>query len=283
MEYLDDKNVDRIMRYFDDELPATERLAFEKELNENVALRAEVAFYRDMIQVVQAEGEAQTTDWLEEVNIDNIDQGIRQQLVGQNQQIVLGKKKGNQKIKVRQLNPLRRVFSIAASFLVLVISGTLFYANQNYSNTALANQQYLGADTPGTLSGSTGENTNFQRAITNFKKQTELDEVKSILQSITSTDANYIEAQYFLGHLFYQEKNYTTAIEKYELVLDNTNRPAYINGDKLQWNLLLARLAKGENVDATIDKLIKNGNLALQRKVQELQKMQESFWSQLVF
>lgn len=282
MEQSNNKNIDRIIRYFDGELSATERAAFEIALKNDVELYNEAKFYRDMIQVVQEEGAAQTEDWLTKVDVDNVNTAIRQRLILQDRQLSNNKKQANsKKATIRALQPLRRFLSIAASILLLVVAGIFFYANQNYSDTALANRQYLGADTSGTLSGNTAENMDFQRAITDFKNQTNLNNVKVMLQKISLGDENYIEAQYFLGHIFYQQKNYIQAIEKYELVLNSANRPAYINADKLRWNLLLARLVKGENIEVEIDNLIKNGSPTLQQKAKDLQKQQRSFWRRL--
>lgn len=273
-------NLDLISKYLDGELSETERSSFKEALKDADFLD-DAAFYKDMVEVVKETGAAEQEDFLKDVDINNINQDIRASLVAQNERLKK-QESGQQTATVRRLNPMRRMLSIAASVLVLVTAGTFWYANNNFSPTALSATNYLTADIPGTMSGNTTIEATLQEGLNAFWVDKNLATAKTAFAKISSGSPEFTEAQYFLGHIAFQEKEYPTAIEKYQTVINENPLPNYINRDKLAWNLLLARMGAGENIDTDLNQILENQNHALYPQAKQLQAQRNGFWGRLV-
>jgi len=278
-----DKNLDLITKYFDGELSVDEQKSFNEAMKDE-DFANEAAFYREMVSVVHEEGKQQEEALLADIDLDNINQDIRKELVAQNTRLSAKKVvEKPQTAKIRSLNPARRMLSIAASVLVLITAGTFFYANTNYSGTALSDSNYLTADIPGTMSGDNQQTANFQTGLNAFWVEKDLVSAKTNFEKITSENSEYPEAQYFLGHIAFQNKDFAQAKSNYQAALQADILPNYINREKLQWNLLLARLGNGEDIQADLDQLANDGNSGLQSQAQELTAKLNGFWGKLAF
>ena len=279
-------NLELITRYFDGELSEAEIKGFEKAMKEDQAFADEAAFYKDMISVVQESGTKQQTALLDDIDIDNINTDFRAKLVAQNERLTTTPKKAitpTPTAKVRQLNPLRRILSIAASVLALITAGTFWYANSNFSKPALSASNYMVADIPGTMGGDNQLTATFQKGLNTFWVKKDGAAAKADFAQITVDSPEYLEAQYFLGHIAFQEKDFIAAIDRYQTVLAEKNLPSYINRDKLTWNLLLARLGAGENIQTDLEQLIQDTNNPLNGQAKDLKKQLGGFWSKLTF
>ncbi len=282
MENLD-KNLDLITKYFDGELSEAEEKSFTEAMKDP-DFAEEAAFYKDMVSVVHAEGKLQEADFLADIDLDNINQDIRKDLVTQNERLTATKiVAAPTAAKVRTLNPIRRMLSIAASVLVLITAGTFWYANNNFSGAALSNNSYLTADIPGTMSGDNQQTADFQAGLSAFWVAKDLGKAESSFEKITAENLEYTEAQYFLGHIAFQKKDFAQAKSYYQTALKGDDLPSYINQEKLQWNLLLARLGNGEDIESDLDQLIANNNSPLQNQAKALKAEMNSFWKKLSF
>lgn len=269
-------NLDLITKHLDGELSGQEKQTFEKSLQQ-ADFAEEVAFYKEMVSVVQETGESEEEDFLKDIDLTNINSDIRADLVVQNERLK-NREISQPKATVRRLYPMRRMLSIAASILVLVAVGTFWYANTTYSTTALSATHYLTADIPGTMGGNDGVDANLQEGLNAFWVKKDLAAAKTAFAKISTESKEYTEAQYFLGHIAFQEKNYSVAKEKYQQVLATNSLPNYINRDKLNWNLLLARLGNGENIAGDLQQILDNENHPLYIQAKALQAQMDGFW-----
>ena len=281
-QIMEDKltNLDLITKYLDGELSEQEKQTFKDSLKDADFLE-ETAFYKDMTSVIQEDGATQQAALLNDIDITKINQDIRASLVAQNERLKQ-KESGQQTVTVRRLNPMRRILSIAASVLVLVTAGSFWYANSHFSPVALSTNNYLTADIPGTMSGNNTIDATLQVGLNAFWVNKDLTTAKTVFAKIPSGSPEFTEAQYFLGHIAFQEKEYTSAIEKYQAVIISNPLPSYINRDKLTWNVLLARMGAGENIDADLNQILENEEHVLYAQAKQLQAQRSGFWGRLV-
>lgn len=274
-------NLDLITKYLDGEIPEEALQAFNKAMEQEDFLE-EATFYQDMVTAVRSEGAKEQDKLLEEVDLSNINQDIRAKLVAQNKRLTQHKTGATGAAKVSRLVPIRRLLSLAASVLVLVVAG-FWYAKSNFSTTALSTNNYLAADIPGTMGGNNTTNVTFQEGLNAFWVQKDLATAKTIFEKIPSTNLEFVEAQYFLGHIAFKEQDYPKAIQQYQQVLSANQLPNFINRDKLTWNLLLARLGTGENIDTELTTILENENSPLYEQAKQLKAQMNSFWVNWVF
>jgi len=261
---MEDKynELDKIEQFFDGELSKEE---LEHALKDK-DVQEETQFFQAMTEVLAEDGKSQIKELLADVAIENVNPNLRAKLAAQNERLSAPKE-----AKVRQIRPMRRILAIAASILVLVVAGTLWFLNRSPSATLLAEQNYIVADLPGTMGGGVAEDEVFQQALNVFAAE-DWQVAQTALEEIPSTSAKYSEAQYFLGHIHFQQENFETAISNYQTALAAENLPNYINRDKLNWNLLLAKLGAGENIGDELDELIETANPPIDRMARELKE-----------
>lgn len=274
-------NLDLITKYLDGEISEEALQTFNKALEQEDFL-AEATFYQDMVTAVRSEGAKEQDNLLEKVDVSNINQGIRAKLIAQNKRLTQPEAAATGAAKVSRLVPIRRLLSLAASVLVLVVAG-FWYAQSNFSNEALSTNNYLVADIPGTMGGNNTADATFQEGLNAFWVQKDLATAKSIFEKIPSTNLDFISAQYFLGHIAFQEQDYPKAIQQYQQVLSANQLPNFINSDKLTWNLLLARLGAGENINTELTTILRNENSPLYEQARQLKAQMNGFWANWVF
>lgn len=257
-------NLDRLDQYFDEELSAAEIEKLNADLKDK-DFRRDALFFEVMVETLREEEEAKLDNLLEDIDIDNVDQDVKAEILArskrlQNQEIsepTLQKKPGE--VKIRTMRPMRRLIAIAASVLVLIMAGIFWWINRTTSPDRLISQNYFTSDTPGTLSSSGVEDEAFQAALKAFISDNDLATARNGFEQVTTANPKYIEAQYFLGQLNLQTGEYAAAVQNYERALEIGDLPNYIDADKLNWNLLLAKLGAGENIESELDILIKEG------------------------
>jgi tetratricopeptide (TPR) repeat protein len=217
------------------------------------------------------------------VDINAINPDIRAQLVAQNERLSNKKSTNPKEAKVRSLTAFRRVFAIAASLLLLISIAFFSYANLNFSQAALSAANYIEADLPGTLGVSDDQTALFQEGLNAYWTEKNYPKAAIAFSQITPESAEYVEAQYFLGHIAFKQKDFATAIQKYQLVLSNNQLAPYINRDKLTWSLLLARYANGENIQKDLATIKNNPTHPLNAAATQFLGQMNSFWTKFVF
>lgn len=265
------KNLDKLEQYFDGTLSETEMEALRKELKDK-DFRKDALFLNLMEEVLSEKEEARLDKMLEDVDTDEVNQDIRTEMAAMSKRLQTQKASPAQEVKIRTMRPMRRLLALAASLLVLVVAGILWRTNRSYNPNELIAQSYYAADVPGSLSGGAVEDEAFQAALAAFVTNNDWATARAGFEQIANTNSKYGEAQYFLGHINLQEAQFEIAIENYQNALASENLPNYINQNKLNWNLLLARLGSGEDIRSDLDRLIEAQNPPYNQKAINLKK-----------
>ena len=130
---------EKIDTYIAGKMPPEERTTFEQQMKTDVALEQEVKAHvaeREAIKLLLQEDFKQSiAQWRSE--------GVAEK---EEAKVVT--------MKPARSRSFRRVLTLAASFLVLVVAGLGFFAQSNYSDQALINANYLTADSAGDKSGA---------------------------------------------------------------------------------------------------------------------------------
>ncbi|MEN0050250.1 MAG: hypothetical protein AAF806_24505, partial [Bacteroidota bacterium] len=230
--------------------------------------KQDALFFQAMVDVLKEDGTQQRTDLLKDVDTKTIDADLRAKLVAQNKRLAPSAAQPKQEAKVRQLYPIRRILAIAASILVLVFAGTFLFREDSAGQREL---NFLSADLPGTMSGGALEEADFQAALNAFAVAEDMEAASAAFESIPSDSPKYAEAQYFLGHIHTEQEAFELASRNFQAALSAENLPNYINRDKLEWNLLLARLGAGEDVSSALDRLIESAKPPINQMARDLE------------
>lgn len=180
------ENRDDLERYFQDEMSNQERSEFEKQLGDNDDLVADLEFYRNLEKVAGARSV-----------VNNFKNHI------------------NSEKKTAGIFTIRRVISVAASFLLVLTFSFLFYSNTFYSNESLAitTESELGLRLNSRVREINNEKLNrsqFREGIKAYEEEN-IEEAKKIFSQITSTDDNYLNAQLFLSLIYLSLQDYDSA------------------------------------------------------------------------
>ncbi|MFK7936521.1 MAG: hypothetical protein AB8G22_23605 [Saprospiraceae bacterium] len=186
--------------------------------------------------------------------------------------------------KVVKMGGLRRVLSLAASVLLLVFAGSYFYASNQFASESIIGEGYLTAESAGDRSGEVTTSREFSNGLQAYFAG-EFDLAQAQLEGIAAGSADYAAAQYYLGHIALQEKNYQSANQIFGSLLGSQNLPNFINRDKLRYNRLLAMVGygnTGDEFESEVTALAKNGSAPFNTKAAELQAKTQSFWYGLI-
>jgi len=269
-----------IARYLAGELTPDEQQQFEERMKDP-AFREEVALQRQIIELIATEeGSAFEEDILQDIDLNYTDDALKVQFEQQSKRLATTSKTATNEARVRSM---RRIWAIAASVLLLLVAGALFWANVNYSEKQLASEAYMQPDTPGTLGGGNAA-ADVQEALRLLLVEENYEAAEQLLLAIEETDTRFAEAQYFLGHLYFRQGDFAQAIEQYETTLTQADTlPAYIDRDKIRWNLLLAKLGNDQSVEAELEALKQSNNPIYVQKAEALETKLTSFWQLLTF
>ncbi|MEL6941839.1 MAG: hypothetical protein AAFO82_04165 [Bacteroidota bacterium] len=115
--------------------------------------------------------------------------------------------------KVRKLN-IRRSISLAASFLVLLVAGGLWFSNANYSNQALSNKNIDRLDWLTTSTSRQGDNEIIDPFETGINALQAKDYTTAIdfFEGIPKSDATWSQARLHLAYAQYQSTNFEAAL-----------------------------------------------------------------------
>lgn len=273
----------QIDAYLDEELSAEERTEFESALAQDVQLQEELNTHRlereAVLLMLQQDFKTKIKTWRAEESQEST--STTQAEAPKEAKVVDLQKK----TPAKRVSLIRRL-SIAASLLLLIGFGASIWNGQNYSNSALADNYYMLADTGGDKGGTASVEADFQTGLTAFVNEKNYTRAIAAFEKIPTNSPQYIEAQYYLGHAFYLSKNYNEAAKKFEMVLSNDSLPAFLNRNKIEWNQILALLAAGQT-DATfeqkLNKIATDGQAPFKQKAQELQTEMNSIWRNFSF
>lgn len=151
--------------------------------------------------------------------------------------------------KNRRLFPIGRTLVIAASVAIVLGAIGIWRTQRSVDTSALAAKYYQEAELPSTMSGDAEIDVDFQAGLTAFAVKEDLEMAKDIFEQVPNDDSRYAEAQYFLGHITFEKEQFEAAEIAYGNALFGENLPNYIDKNRLTWNLMLARLGAGKDIE----------------------------------
>ena len=254
-----------IADYVKGRMSQEDKLRLEQELQMNEDLAAEVDFYKEMQSFANLKNK-----------MDAFDKDLQKETK------VMAMKP---KAKVRRFNT-RRSISLAASFLVLLVAGGLWFSNANYSNQALSNKNvdrldWLTSST--SRQGDSGISDPFETGIDALREQ-DYSSAIDFFESIPKSDVAWSQARLHLAYAQYQSTNYQVAKATLdELIQENTST---INRQKAEWLKLQVLLASGESKDefkALLNAISTDTQHLFQRQALEMKQDLDAFWRKFTF
>ncbi len=256
-------------RYAKGELQGDDLSSFERAMRKDEELANEARFYKEMADAISLKERIKDIDLILEGE-DFFEENTQQS-----------------DAKVRTMPRARTPFrwlSYAASLLVLVVAGALWFANANYSNTALAQ---LDTNRLGLLTETNTRNDNvtadvFAEGINAFKLE-DYEAAAAFFAKVPSANANYSQSLLYLAAAQVQVQDYdtaTTSAEKARAATNNTK-----NKQKAEWLLANALVGNKETEkgQTLLQTIANNDNHAYRKDAERLQQQLKSAWRQLVF
>jgi len=286
MDLRSDTIQDLIIRYFEGELDLKEQQQFQEYLKDPAFQKA-VKEHQEILIAVSAEGEDFDQALLGGLDLDVNDPQLKTSLQEQEKR-VLGKAYGNDaestKIVTSKRFGMRRLLAVAASVLVLLVAGSIWFANANYSRTSIAANQYE-LPMPNSEMGVVEKESPFKKGrVAFFNKQ--YKESIRLLEGIPSDSEKFTEAQYLLAHAHFNQKSYEKAAGLFTNVKSNLDQlpMIYREINQINWYLILSKLGAGHDETETraLLKVLKE-NPAYKPKAEALEKALDSGWHHLVF
>lgn len=241
---LNEEQLDQIHNYVKGLMDASEAAAFRISLDQNPALRKQVEAYQ-----LLEEGIRQKKVASYRTNIRSIEADLKQ--AGAPLKV---EKKTAAGGRIRKLIP-RLV--VAASMLGLILV-SVYYLNSNSNSTAALAQQYYSLPEVGALRSDDADF--FSKGLEAFQAKDWNTSVQELSQ-LKVNDPHFADAQYLLGHAYFQQKNYlkagvamhilldTQQLEKVQLSIpDEDQLPRGINRNDIVW--MLALIEAGQNQPA---------------------------------
>lgn len=239
----------RIESYLEGTTSSTEKLQFEKDLQEDPDLQQEYQAY------------LATRVAIDDLALDQVRSTVAQ--IAQ------------QAPEAKTFRLSRKVMAMAASFLILVMLMALLYGRQQYSDQQLFVQQYE-APNWSPIRGSSTAATTYDQAIANMQSgnmQNAMDQLASIMPE----EDVYVTAQYALAHLQLQTGKGETAIETFSKIAARNDKRYQ---ETTEWFLTLSYLKTELPAKAKqqLELILQNQQHPYYQDALVLQKQLASFW-----
>gem|GEM_PF-6879910 len=239
----------RIVSYLEGTTSSTEKLQFEKDLQQDPNLQQEYQAY------------LATRAAIDDLALDQVRSTVAQ--IAQ------------QAPEAKTFRLSRRVIAMAASFLMLIVLMALLYGRQQYSDKQLFAQQYEAPNWSPIRGSSTAANT-YDQAIANMqagKRQNAMDQ----LASIPPEEEVYVTAQYALAHVQLQADKAEIAIETFSRIVDRNDKRYQ---EAAGWFLILSYLKTGLPTEANrqLELMLQNQQHPYYQDALRLQRQLASFW-----
>ncbi len=271
-----EKDQELIAGYLEGSLSNAERTKFAERLKDENFQEA-LALEASIIEAVKQEGTQFEEDLLQDIDLDNIDETLKQELRAQ------GEKIDQRDVPISKMRRIRRFWSMAAAIAVLVVGLAVVWMSNQYSNEVLAGKAIFEADLPGTLSGNGTQVTSEETLNFGLQayKRGDFNAAVDYFNSIGEEEVLFPDAQYFLSYTYFRSERLEEAIKALETTLAQPDLPAYMVREKLEWNLMMMQLAQGQNVDQQIEDYIKQDKPPYAEKAKALKDQLESTWRKL--
>ena len=115
--------LDQVDRYLSDQMSTQEKRVFEFEIENNEKLKQQINEHKKSIELINLIGQQESNDWIKQI-VQNV----------------------NEEPSKSNYIPFKKIFAIAASFVIIVIGAAKFFpgfiSNETSSSLAIYNQYY---------------------------------------------------------------------------------------------------------------------------------------------
>lgn len=282
---------DKIEQYVKGKLKDNELDAFEHDIQSNDELAAEVDFYKKTTHVFKNIRDFERNDTLlSEVDMkletDDFFKVIETQLKEEKSSTTTQVEGKIVDISKRRHTSRMRILSLAASILVLVVTGSMIFSNTNYSNPALATLEFDSLRTiedKGNLKSSEDVIQNSLATGLNAIDDQEYSTAIHFFQTIKPTAERYESAQLYLAYALLETGDKATALEIVErLSAQQKNETISYRAEWLALQILLKEGKVDDSFKSRLDSFSKRSGV-FKKNSQGLQKQLNTFWRKLVF
>ncbi len=221
---LTPNDIAQIEQYLSNEMSDADKARFEKRIAQDQALHNEVHAYRQLLggfgAVKQQEFHKQVQGWEQELQTPK--------------------------------TPPRRLWlrwAAAAAILLLPLFWWLLQSQPNPPQLAL--QAYHSPILPINRLPKP-QQSDFQKGIQALQQEKQKEAIH-LLKSIPDYDPNYVIAQYYLGHAYFQQQQYRQAVDIFANVVDWKDDRF---SKQAEWFKVLARIADEQDFKAELNKLL---------------------------
>ena len=189
-----------------------------------------------------------------------------------------------QEATVRTLG-VRRLLSYAAGVCMLLIAGSLGYADSNFSNAAIGelSPHKLELNGKSSFKGATATAEDvFDIGLTAIEKE-EWTNANSFFQQFSDGQPHYDAAQLYLAYINYQQADYETSIQNAATVIQAGNMERQAKAEWLTIQSMLAIDQTGNNFQTLLQKIATQKGHPFKKEALRLQEELNSFWRGLVF
>ncbi len=237
-------NTDLIEKYLNNELSESEKVAFDSRLAEDKALAQEFEKHQLAHKAL---------DYV-------IAKNLKKQLIELEEE---------EKIVSLNIRKNKRLMIISLAASLLLVAGFFFFIQSDgrLDGAALAGNYY---EAPNLNIRSSGESSQFPALIEEGRQAlNDKDYGKAIeaFSSIASEDDYYIQAQFMLGHAYFQQKNYAAAIPPFDIV---NNSEDFRLEEAAEWFALLACIAQNLDCKERLEQILNQKTHAFYEKTVSL-------------
>ena len=261
-----------IDRYITKKMDAANTAAFEKIMAADTSLQEEVAFRKGLIKAMK---------WKRQINIAHAEM-VKNKAKSP---LVIASQSADQvsTIPIRRIG-LRRVLSYAASVSLLVLAGLTWFANNNYSDQQLANNNINGLVSldGGNLKGETANKDPFAQGLY-YLNQQDYAKAANFFEVIPAQNETYAQARLYLAFSQYHTAAFTDAIQNANIVQQESFDTK--DKQKAEWLTVQALLKQGKsdtNFHQQLQVIADNPTHLYQKNAKTLQADLNNFWRKLI-
>lgn len=240
---------EKIESYLNGTLSGSELADFEQQIKSNQDLAAQVALFEEMDMALSDETA---------LDFQKMVQAEDEAFFEENEQ-----EKPPEKPIIRQLNSSRKLWMIAASFLVFVFSVFIlwqFQSNEPTSNKELFAQYYETYSLNENLRGNNTNPTNFQKGVQQYQAK-DFDSAAQTFESLLVVNKQDMSLTFCLANAYMNQNppQFNLAEQQFQKIISN-NSSIYVPKSKWYKALILLQKEKSEDVKTLLKEVSGSGD-----------------------
>jgi len=250
------ERLERIEKYWRGQMDAVEVKVFQDDLKKDKELAKDLSNFKLATEAIDFQIEEQLRKDLKSLQ------------------------KNQRQTRVVHIQPLKRALAIAAGFLLIFLLATVFYANLEYGDKAIASADLSSMELETQRGGDEKPNDLAGHDYFRMKKYVKAIE---LYNSVESSNERYNEARLFTANAYYHLESYDKALDIYN---DLISKDDLSTRDSAQWNkvhTLFAMDNRGEEFNTTLQEILNNKEHTYIDAAEAFAEKINSPWRILVF